>query len=119
MAQLLVVVIDEEELASDILAAWQAAGVPGVTLVDSTGSRHGDNGSSDDLPFLVSMRSVLESKETRTQLLFSVIENDAVCERAVEAVLGLIPDFAQGHRGIMFTLPVLKIWGSTDAAASH
>lgn len=119
MAQLLVLVIDEEELAPDILAGWEAAGVPGVTLVDTTGSRHGGNDSRDDLPFVVSLRSVLESKEKRTQLLFSVIENDAVCERAVEAVLKLIPDFSQGHRGIMFTMPVHKIWGYTDAAASY
>lgn len=119
MAQLLILVLDQEELTPDILAAWEAAGVSGVTLVDSAGSRREPNDSRDDLPFVVSLRSVLESEEKRIQLLFSVIESDAVCEKAVEAVLKLIPDFAQGHRGIMFTLPVLKTWGNTDAVASH
>lgn len=119
MAELLILVIDEEEHTPDILAAWEDAGVPGVTLVDSTGSRHEHDDSRDDLPFVVSLRSVLEKKEKRTQLLFSVIESEAVCEKAVEAVLKIIPDFAHGHRGIMFTMPVLKTWGYTNSASSH
>ena len=119
MAQLLVLVLDKEELTPDILSAWEAAGVAGVTLVDSTGSRHVHNNPRDDLPFVVSLRSVLESQEKRTQLLFSVIEQDSVCEQAVNAVLKIIPDFVHGHRGIMFTMPVTQIWGYTDSSASQ
>ena len=114
MAQLLVLVIDNEADTSDILSAWENAGVPGVTLIDSTGSRHEHDGTRDDLPFVVSLRAVLEQKEKPTQMLFTVIESDAVCEQAVQAVLQIIPDFEQGHRGIMFTLPVARVWGYTN-----
>lgn len=117
IAQILVLVFDQEELTPDILSAWEAAGVPGVTLVDSTGSRHAHGDTRDDLPFVVSLRSVLESQETRTQLLFSVIDNDAVCQNAVSAVLKIIPDFEQGHRGIMFTMPVTQMWGYMEVGA--
>lgn len=118
MAQLLILVIDEEEFTPDILAAWEAAGVPGVTLVDSTDSRHDHGNSRDDLPFVVSLRSVLESREKRTQLLFSVIDSEAVCQLAVAAVLKIIPDFTLGHRGIMFTMPVTQMWGYTYSATA-
>ncbi len=114
MAQLLVLVTDQEEFAPDILTAWEQAGVPGVTLIDSTGSRHQHDGTRDDLPFVVSLRSVLESTEKRTQTMFSVIEDDAVCARAAEAVLKIIPDFAAGHSGIMFTLPISHSWGYAE-----
>lgn len=119
MTQVLILVIDEEELTPEILTAWEEAGVPGVTLIDSTGSRHEHDDSRDDLPFVVSLRSVLESKEKRTQLLFSVIESESVCNQAVAAVLKIIPDFNHGHRGIMFTMPVLKTWGYTNSTASQ
>lgn len=118
MAQLLILVIDEEEQTPDILTAWEEVGVRGVTLIDSTGSRHEHVEMRDDLPFVVSLRAVLEQKEKRTQMLFSVIDSDAVCEQAVNVVLKIIPDFTQGHRGIMFTLPVTQVWGYTSANSS-
>jgi hypothetical protein len=111
MAQLLVLVIDAEELTPDILTAWEQAGVPGITLVDSTGSRHQQDGTRDDLPFVVSLRAVLESGEKRTQTLFSVIDDEKVCARAVQAVLDVIPDFDKGHSGILFTMPISQVWG--------
>ncbi|MCC7165853.1 MAG: hypothetical protein IT331_25370 [Anaerolineae bacterium] len=119
MAQLLVLVIDNTELTPDILTAWETAGVPGVTLVDSTSSHRGHDDSRDDLPFVVSLRSVLESQEKRTQMLFSVIESDVVCSEAVNAVLKLIPDLGQGHRDIMFTMPVTRVWGYPAVPASE
>ncbi len=118
MAQLLVLVIDQEEQAWDILSAWERVGVPGVTLIDSTGSQHSHDLTRDDLPFVVSLRAVLEQREKRTQLLFSVIEDDNICEQAVRAVLQLLPDFEQGHRGIMFTQPIARVWGYLSAKAT-
>lgn len=111
MAQLLVLVLDQEERVSDVLEAWEQMGVPGVTMLNSTGSTHENQETRDDLPFVVSLRSVLEAQEKETRTLFSVIENDSVVEQAAAAVLRIIPDFAEGHRGIMFTTPILQLWG--------
>lgn len=117
MTQLLILVTDEQEYFSEILSAWEGLGVPGVTMIDTKGARHTHDETRDDLPFVVSLRAVLENAETPTRTFFSVIENEQVCEQAVEAVLKIFPDFNQGHRGILFTLPVTRVWGYTRVAA--
>ncbi len=115
MAHLLVLVIDDDDLTHDILEAWEQVGVPSVTMIDTRGSQHKPPETRDDLPFVVSLRSVLEVQEKETRTLFSVIESDILLQQATAAVLRLIPDFAQGHRGIMFTTPVNQVWGYTNA----
>jgi hypothetical protein len=118
MAHLLVFITDEEEFIPDVLDAWQEAGVPGVTMADTFGTTH-KHTMRDDLPFVVSLRAVLESRETRTRTLFSVIPDRDVLDKASAAVFKLIPDFDEGHRGIMFVMPLERVWGSTNAPHAH
>jgi nitrogen regulatory protein P-II 1 len=108
---LLVLVIDEPEVEPDILAAWEEAGVPGITVLDSQGSRREDGANRDDLPLIVSLRTVLSSEESHNRTLFSVIDNDAVLEKAIQAAQAIIGDFQNRHTGIMFVLPVSRAWG--------
>lgn len=110
MTQLLVLVLDDADQVPTILEAWESAGVPGVTLIESYGS-HRVSLTRDDIPFVASLRSVLEGEETSTTTLFSVIPDDAVLDRAIAAVLQLLPDFSQGHGGVLFTVPVTRAIG--------
>lgn len=108
---LLVLVIDDPEVEPDILTAWEDAGVPGVTVLDTQGSRRDDDATRDDLPLIVSLRSVLSSEESNNRTLFSVIDNDAVLEKAVAVAQAIIGDFQDRHTGIMFVVPVSRAWG--------
>ena len=108
---LLVLVIDDLEVEPDILQAWEEAGVPGVTVLDSQGSRREDEGDRDDLPLIVSLRTVLSAEESNNRTLFSVIDDDAVLERAIQAAQRIIGDFRRRHTGIMFVVPVSRAWG--------
>ncbi len=106
---LLVLVIDDFEHCASVLEAWERAGVPGVTVIDSAGSRrmHG----RDDLPLMVSLRAMLSGEESPNRTLFSVIDDDAVLDKAVEAARRIIGDFQQRHTGILFVMPVARAWG--------
>lgn len=115
MAHLLVLVIDNEEFASAILEAWEIIGLPGMTKFDSTGSRSELVDTRDDLPFVVSLRAVTERGDKPTTTFFSAIESQAILEQATAAVLRIIPDFELGHQGIMFTVPIARVWGSIDS----
>lgn len=112
---LLVLVIEDPEVEPDILAAWEEAGVPGITVLDTQGSRREDNAGRDDLPLIVSLRTVLSSEESNNRTLFSVIDNDAVLERAIRAAQDIIGDFQRRHTGIMFVVPVSRAWGILKA----
>ena len=116
MASLLVLVLDELEKFSAVVAAWEEAGVPGVTVFDSVGSRRlREYVQRDDVPLMPSLRSLFTSEEDHNRTLFTVIEDDAVLERAVAAAQQIVGDFMQPHTGILFVVPVSRTWGVPKA----
>ena len=71
---LLVLVMDDLDKVHDVLEAWERAGVPGVTMLDSIGSKRLGDLGRDDLPLLVSLRAMLSGQEMPNRVLFSVID---------------------------------------------
>ncbi len=110
MINLLVLVVDNLEQFPDILKAWEQIGVPGITVLDSIGSRR-LNGTRDDLPLMLSLRAVLESQELHNRTMFSVIDNPDILEQAIEAAKRIIGDFTEPHTGLLFVVPVERAWG--------
>lgn len=112
MANMLVLVLDQTEKFPEIIQAWEAVGVPGVTVFESAGSRKFlDHASRDDMPLMPSLRSLLEGEESHNRTLFTVIEDAAVLERAIVAAQNVVGDFAHPHTGIMFVVPVGRTFG--------
>jgi hypothetical protein len=111
MAHLLVFVLDNLEQISDILDAWDKAGSPGVTILESTGQRRVNGAIRDDLPLLPSLGSLLTSEETRHRTLFSVIEDEATLESVIAATEQIIGDFSHHHSGLLFVVPVTRVLG--------
>ncbi len=112
---ILVLVLDNTDLEMDILQAWEEAGVPGVTVLDSQGSKRSDDAGRDDLPLFVSLRSVLSGEESQNRTLFSVIDDDAVLEKAIQAAQSIVGDFQNPHTGILFVMPISRAWGIVKA----
>ena len=111
MAQLLVLVLDRVEQFPEVLSAWQEAGVPGVTVVESTGLGRLRGVMRDDLPLFPSLRGLLASHELHHRTLLSVIEDDEAVERVVAATRKIIGDFSGHHTGILFSVPVSWVLG--------
>lgn len=117
MTHLLVLVVDQVEFCPDVLEAWRELGVPGVTILDSMGSQRLRDSERDDLPLMPSLRTILSNQATHNRTLFSVIEDEAVLEKAAQAALHILGDLEQAHNGIMFTVPVGRAWGHTRLQA--
>ncbi len=112
MANMLVLVLDEPEKLSAIVRAWESIGVPGVTMLDSVGSRQlRAQARRDDLPLIPSMRAVFSGIEEHNRTIFTVIEDDEMLEQAVMAAHDVVGDFMDPHTGILFTVPVSRTWG--------
>ena len=116
MANLLVLILDNVEQFPEILEAWETAGVPGVTVLDSAGSRKFiEHANRDDLPLMPSLRALVSGDEAHNRTLFTVIEDEAVLERAVQVAQKIVGDFMQPHTGIMFVVPIGRTWGVPKA----
>lgn len=112
MASLVVMVLDDLSKLATVVHAWEEAGVPGITMLDSIGSRSlQEHVRRDDLPLLPSLRSLLLNEEVKNCLLFAVVDDDAVLERAIEAAHRTVGDFTEPNTGVLFVLPVSRAWG--------
>lgn len=111
MAQLLVFVLDNMEHCPSVLDAWEDAGVTGVTILESTGLNRLRQGIRDDFPLMPSLRSILAGRETHHRTLFSVVEDEAVLARAIEATQRVVGDLSQPYTGLLFVVPVNQVLG--------
>jgi len=111
MAHLLVFVLDNLEQCSDILDAWEEAGVRGVTILESTGLGRLRGALRDDLPLLPSLQDLLASRELHHRTLFTVIGDEATLERVITATQRIIGDFTRPHNGLLFVVPVTRVLG--------
>ena len=110
MPILLVAVIDDAAKVWDVLEAWENLGVGDATIFESTGL-HRAIGLRDDLPLFPSMHDLLQDTEAHHSTLWAVVPDGVDVQaimRATEAVVGPLDE---PHAGIMFTLPVLQVWG--------
>jgi nitrogen regulatory protein PII len=111
MAHLLVFVLDNLEQCPAILDAWEEAGTPGVTILESTGLGRLRGAMRDDLPLLPSLRDLLARQELHNRTLFTVIEDEATLERVITATEQIIGDFTRPHTGLLFVVPVSRVLG--------
>lgn len=110
MPTLLVAIIDDATKLWDVLDAWERIGIPGATIIDSSGLSRARQWR-DDVPLFPSVRDLMQHAEAYHRTLWCVMEDESQVEalaRATEAVVGPLD---APHTGIIFTLPVIKVWG--------
>lgn len=111
---ILFLVLNEVEYLDDILDAFVDVGVKGATILDSQGMGSALSDGGKNLPFIGSLRNLLNEARPYNKTIFTVIEDDEILEDAVKAVKEILGDMDKPGVGLMFTLPIGKIYGMRD-----
>jgi len=112
MSYLVVLVLDDPDRCRDVLDAWEAAGAPGVTILDSSGlGRVRRAGIRDDVPLIPSLSDLLRRQEDHHRTLFSVVKDQSQVEAIAQATQALIGELDRGHTGLLFAVPVSQVYG--------
>ena len=112
MAYLVMLVLDDPDRCRDVLYAWEAAGAPGVTILDSSGlGRVRRAGIRDDVPLMPSMIDLFRRQEDHHRTLFSVVKDQSQVEAIAQATQALIGELDRGHTGLLFVVPVSQVYG--------
>ena len=112
MAYLVVFVVDDPDNCPEILESWEAIGVTGVTILESTGlGRLKRAGLRDDMPLMPSVRSLFQGKEVHHRTLFSVVDDQSKVDEMVEIVQMKLGDLNQENTGFLFVVPVTQVYG--------
>lgn len=112
MYHMVLLVLDNPDDCAGVLDAWEAAGVHGVTILESTGLGRLRNASNrDDLPLMPSLMNLLRSREEHHRTLFTVVEGEEKVEEIINATLGVVGTLDAPHKGVLFVLPVSRAVG--------
>jgi hypothetical protein len=112
MAYLVVLVLDDPDLSDALLNAWEAAGVRGVTILESSGiGRVRRAALRDDMPLMPSLRNIMRGGEEHHRTFFSVVESEEQVNVLAHAAQQVVGDFSQHHTGVLFALPISHVHG--------
>ena len=112
MSYLVTLVLDDPDRCQDVLDAWEEAGAPGVTILDSSGlGRVRRAGIRDDVPLMPSLSDLFRRQEDHHRTLFSVVKDQSQVEAIVQATQALIGELDRGHTGLLFVVPVSQVYG--------
>jgi nitrogen regulatory protein PII len=79
MSKLVVLITTHIEKGLAVAEAWEAAGAPGVTLIESHGlHRLREQSKELELPLIVSMAQLMRQIEETNQTIFTVVDDDLV-----------------------------------------
>lgn len=109
---LIVLVVDDPYHCKDILVAWEKAGVPGATILESFGlDRALRSGARDDIPLLPNLGDIMKGDEQRHRTIFSVVRDQETIDRVIEATKGVIGPLEKDNTGFLFVTPVTAVYG--------
>jgi len=113
MSKLVMLITTHVEKGLAVAEAWEAAGAPGVTLIDSYGLHDlREKSKSLEIPLFVSMARLMRQIEQTNQTILAVVDDDLVDKMIDEAcrVLGTDSLDSEGD-GVAFVLPVDRTIG--------
>ena len=112
MLMVMMILHDPDKL-QDLLDAWEGIGVPGATILHSIGlGRTRTNpGMWDDLPLIPNLRDFYEHDEYFGRTVFTVVPDEAMADKVVEATNQVTGDLDQPDTGLLVVLPLLKVFG--------
>lgn len=112
MYYLVVLIVNNPDDCPALLEAWDAAGVKGITILNSSGlGRLRTAGLREDLPLIPSLEDLFQSEEVYHRLMMSVVESQELVDRLVQVTHQITGDLDRPHSGFMFVVPVSQVYG--------
>lgn len=95
-------VVDDPHKVNNVMKAWRTAGVPGITVFESTGLHRVQKVPHIPMPYLI---GGMESEHGNITLL-AVVEDEAMIQRCSEATESVVGDFDSPNSGIFTAWPL-------------
>ncbi|NLL42951.1 MAG: hypothetical protein GX251_06405 [Firmicutes bacterium] len=107
----LFLVLNETDYLEEILARFVDVGVQGATILDSQGMASALVGTKGrDLPLFGSLKTLMEGARPYNKTIFTVVDNEQLVERVVEAVKDVLGDADHPSVGFMFSVPIGQVY---------
>ena len=109
---LILFVLDNPDKLEDLLNAWEEAGTGGATVLVSTGMQRLSNGAiRDDIPLMHGLDDFYKRVEDYHRTLFTIVKDDDVLQKIVDATQRVVGDLNQPNTGILVVMPATQVYG--------
>ena len=109
MAYLLIIVVHNLAKLPDLLHAWQRIGVPGATVLKSTGAYRMTTWLTR--VGLGGLERLVDSEDSGQRTLMAGIEDPELLARAIAEAERALGDFDEPHSGVLMVVPVVQVRG--------
>ncbi len=110
---LILFVLHDPDYLDELLAAWEAEGVRGVTVLFSTGLGRIRQKSAmrDDIPLMPSLEDFYEAPEDLSRTLFTTVQDHALVDALVTATRRVVGNLEDPDTGLLLVMPVSEAYG--------
>ena len=111
---LLVNVLEQTEHLPDILEGFAEIGIKGSTVINSTGMGRVLMQVGAAAPGIDEIKKVLRDMESSNKMIFTVVGNKEILNRAIDIVKSFCGDLTEPGKGVLFALPLEMVEGVLD-----
>lgn len=94
-------VLNDPDRLDEVLDAWEAVGVSGVTIVESTGIRRRRCAQRRRIPLRFGFECLSQDKLEGHYTLFTIVASEEQVQRCIAAVEQVIGDLSDPHTGVL------------------
>ncbi|TAH68854.1 MAG: hypothetical protein EWM47_07775 [Anaerolineaceae bacterium] len=107
----LFVVLNEIDYLEDILSGFVESKISGATILDSQGMGSAiANSDNEDIPLFSTLRMLIGDTHPYSKTIFTVLENEAMVNKAVGVIQEVVSDIETNGIGFMFSVPIAKVY---------
>lgn len=108
---MVMLVINNLDECTPVLDAWEATGVGGVTILESSGLGRVRQNMLRNIPLIPSISDFLKAPEHRHRTVFTVVDSQERVDQLIEATESVVGDLEQPNNGVLIVLPVVQVKG--------
>jgi hypothetical protein len=107
-------VLDDPNHLDAVLDAWEAQGVTGTTIIESTGINRRRIARQVGAPFMAGINRLIGNEEQQHVTLFVIVAGEALARACMEAAEQVVGDLNQPNTGVLAVWPLTMVKGVPD-----
>jgi nitrogen regulatory protein PII len=104
-------VLDDPSRLDEVLNAWEAAGIGGATIIESTGINRRKQAKLVGTSLMAGINRLMTSDEESHYTLFTIVPDESVVTRCLEAAQAVVGDLNKANTGILAAWPLSVVKG--------
>lgn len=104
-------VLDDPNQLDTVLDAWEALGVTGTTIVESTGINRRRIARQVGTPFMAGINRLIGGEEQQHVTLFVIVSGEALAQACLEAAEQVVGDLNLPNTGVLAAWPLTIVKG--------